>query len=59
MNAIGARQLPVVEKGSQELRGMLTMSDIFRAQAEAAQEVVGPESLRETFDERPPPSVRN
>jgi CIC family chloride channel protein len=51
MNAIGARQLPVVERGSQELRGMLTMSDIFRAQAEAAQESAGPESMRETFDD--------
>jgi CIC family chloride channel protein len=54
MNAIGARQLPVVEKDSQQLRGMLTMSDIFRAQAEAAQESAGPESLRETFEERVP-----
>ena len=53
MNAIGARQLPVVEKGSQALRGILTMSDIFRAQAEAAQESTGAESMREVGDEPP------
>jgi len=57
MNAIGARQLPVVEKGSHLLRGMLTMSDIFRAQAEAAQAGAGAESLRETFDDEVPPSA--
>ncbi len=36
MNAMGTRQLPVVNVGTSELRGLLTMSDIFRAQAEAA-----------------------
>jgi CIC family chloride channel protein len=53
MNAIGARQLPVVEKGSRELRGVLTMSDIFRAQAEAAQESTGAESRREAGEDPP------
>jgi len=37
MNAIGTRQLPVVSKGAHELRGLITMSDLFRAQAEAAE----------------------
>lgn len=37
MNAIGTRQLPVVSKEGQELRGLITMSDIFRAHAEAAE----------------------
>jgi len=57
MNAIGARQLPVVEKGSQALRGILTMSDIFRAQAEAAQESTGAESMREVGDDPPRSSI--
>ena len=46
-------QLPVVEKGSRELRGVLTMSDIFRAQAEAAQESTGAESRREAGEDPP------
>jgi CIC family chloride channel protein len=53
MNAIGTRQLPVVQKGSQELRGVVTMSDIFRAQAEAAQESSAGESMREAGDDPP------
>lgn len=36
MNAVGTRQLPVVTAGDQLLVGLLTMSDIFRAQALAA-----------------------
>jgi CIC family chloride channel protein len=50
MNAIGTRQLPVIEKDSQRLRGMLTMSDIFRAHAEAAPEHADPQSMRETSE---------
>jgi len=57
MNAIGTRQLPVVERGSQRLRGILTMSDIFRAHAEAAPEGAGPESMREVVDDDAPPSA--
>lgn len=37
MNAIGCRQLPVVSENSHELRGLIAMSDILRAHAEAAQ----------------------
>jgi predicted transcriptional regulator len=51
MNAIGARQLPVVDKSSQELRGLVTLSGIFRTHAEAAQESLEPESLREVVDD--------
>jgi CIC family chloride channel protein len=36
MNAVGSRQLPVVERGAQRLLGILAMADIFRAQAQAA-----------------------
>lgn len=36
MNAVGTRQLPVVTAGDQLLVGLITMSDIFRAQALAA-----------------------
>jgi CIC family chloride channel protein len=36
MNALGTRQLPVVEPGTLRLRGILSMSDIFEAQARAA-----------------------
>ncbi len=46
MNELGTRQLPVVEKGSRELLGLITMSDIFRAQAEAAEGGDGTESAR-------------
>jgi CIC family chloride channel protein len=41
MHALGTRQLPVVSKESNELQGMLTMSDIFRAQAEAVEDGTG------------------
>ena len=34
MNALGARQLPVVANDGQSLRGIITMSDIFRIQAQ-------------------------
>lgn len=37
MNTLGTRHLPVIEKTSTRLRGLLTMSDIFRAQALAAE----------------------
>jgi chloride channel protein, CIC family len=37
MNALGTRQLPVVNKHGHELRGLITMSDIFCAQAEAVE----------------------
>jgi chloride channel protein, CIC family len=46
MNAIGTRQLPVVSKDVHELRGMLTMSDIFRTHAEAAEDTPEAESSR-------------
>ena len=36
MNAIGTRHLPVIEKDRPRLCGLLTMSDIFRVQAQAA-----------------------
>lgn len=35
MNALGTRQLPVVAKEDQSLKGIITMSDIFRTQAQA------------------------
>jgi CBS domain-containing protein len=44
MNALGTRQLPVVEKEDQSLRGIITMSDIFRAQAQAVEDHGGAES---------------
>jgi CBS domain-containing protein len=47
MHALGTRQLPVVSKEDNELRGILTMSDIFRAQAEAVQDgTTGPAPRR-------------
>jgi CIC family chloride channel protein len=46
MNAIGTRQLPVVSKDAHELRGLITMSDIFRAHAEAAEGTPAAESSR-------------
>jgi CIC family chloride channel protein len=46
MNAIGTRQLPVVDKEAHELRGLITMSDIFRAHAEAAEGTPQAESSR-------------
>jgi CIC family chloride channel protein len=46
MNAIGTRQLPVVSKDAHELRGLITMSDIFRAHAEAAEGTPEAESSR-------------
>ena len=36
MNALGTRQLPVVSRGGTRLEGIIAMSDVFRAQAEAA-----------------------
>jgi CIC family chloride channel protein len=51
MNALGTRQLPVVEKDSHELRGVITMSDIFRTQAHAAAETEPSESLRAPLGE--------
>jgi CBS domain-containing protein len=36
MNAIGTRHLPVVAEGELTLVGLITMSDVFRAQALAA-----------------------
>lgn len=36
MNSLGTRQLPVVTKGGQSLAGIISMSDILRAQAHAA-----------------------
>jgi chloride channel protein, CIC family len=36
MNAIGTRHLPVVAEGEPKLVGLITMSDVFRAQALAA-----------------------
>lgn len=36
MNAMGTRQLPVVTKGDHFLAGIISMSDIFRVQADAA-----------------------
>jgi CIC family chloride channel protein len=38
MNALGTRQLPVVARADQRLEGLLTMSDIFRVQAQYAEE---------------------
>jgi CIC family chloride channel protein len=46
MHALGARQLPVLDKLDNELRGMITMSDIFRVQAEAVAGSQEPESAR-------------
>jgi CBS domain-containing protein len=46
MNALGTRHLPVVEKTTLRLCGLLTMSDIFRAQALAADAAEAPESAR-------------
>jgi CIC family chloride channel protein len=40
MNAVGTRHLPVVDKEQSRLSGILTMSDIFRVQALAANERV-------------------
>src|SRR5690606_41176351 len=39
MNALGTRHLPVVTPGEPRLVGLVTMSDIFRAQALAAEAV--------------------
>jgi CIC family chloride channel protein len=50
MNAIGTRQLPVVNKDTHELRGLVTMSDIFRAHAEAADDTAAAEPLRPLGD---------
>jgi CBS domain-containing protein len=36
MNALGTRQLPVVSRSGAQLQGIIAMSDVFRAQAEAA-----------------------
>jgi CIC family chloride channel protein len=36
MNALGTRQLPVVSRSGSRLEGLIAMSDVFRAQAEAA-----------------------
>jgi CIC family chloride channel protein len=41
MNAVGTRHLPVVARGEPMLSGLLTMSDIFRLQALAANESDG------------------
>jgi CIC family chloride channel protein len=41
MNALGTRHLPVVTRGEPRLSGLLTMSDIFRLQALAADESDG------------------
>jgi CIC family chloride channel protein len=38
MNALGTRQLPVIGSDDQSLKGIVTMSDIFRAQAVALEE---------------------
>jgi CIC family chloride channel protein len=43
MNALGTRHLPVVTPDEQQLCGLVTMSDIFRAQALAATEADGAE----------------
>jgi hypothetical protein len=37
MNALGTRQLPVVANEDQTLRGIITMSDIFRLQAQTVE----------------------
>ena len=37
MNAIGTRHLPVVAEGAPTLLGLVTMSDIFRLQAQTAE----------------------
>lgn len=49
MNAVGARQLPVVGKDDQLLKGIVTMSDIFRTQAQAAEATGEAESSRPTL----------
>jgi CIC family chloride channel protein len=36
MNALGTRQLPVISRNGGRLEGLIAMSDVFRAQAEAA-----------------------
>lgn len=46
MNALGTRQLPVVEKGVHSLKGIITMSDIFRAQAQAVENTADAEPSR-------------
>lgn len=51
MNALGTRQLPVVEKDVHGLRGIITMSDIFRTQAHAAAETEPVDSLRAPLGE--------
>lgn len=44
MNSLGTRQLPVVTKGEQSLAGIISMSDILRAQAHAAADGEPPRS---------------
>jgi CIC family chloride channel protein len=44
MNAVGTRQLPVVEGNTQRLLGIIAMDDIFRAQAQAADSAEAAES---------------
>jgi chloride channel protein, CIC family len=46
MNALGTRQLPVVEKDDWFLRGIITMSDIFRVQAQTVESTGEAESSR-------------
>jgi chloride channel protein, CIC family len=46
MNALGTRQLPVVGKNDQFLKGIITMSDIFRAQARAVEDAGDAEPCR-------------
>jgi CIC family chloride channel protein len=49
MNAVGTRQLPVIGKDDQLLKGMITMSDIFRAQAQAAEDTGDADASRPTL----------
>lgn len=47
MNAIGTRHLPVVAEGEPTLLGLITMSDVFRLQAQAAEADVNAASERQ------------
>lgn len=62
MNAVGSRQLPVVQGPEQRLLGILAMADIFRAQAQAAngaglvEQTARRPALNDTDIGPPPPS---
>ncbi|MCA9604555.1 MAG: chloride channel protein, partial [Myxococcales bacterium] len=47
MNRLGVRQLPVLARSSHELLGLVSMSDVLRAQAQFAEEHHLPEVARE------------